>query len=255
VTRGRPRGRDELGGDQVEGRRAVRELLRAGRRRVRSVLLSAEAAPDPLLDEIAELAGPVLRVAPSARVDAAARTDSHQGVVASAEPLAAADLDELLDNDAAFVVALDGVTDPRNLGAVMRVAETAGATGIVLPRHRSARVTPVVAKAAAGAIEYLPIALVSGIPAALERAARVGAWSIGVDEHADQSVDALTVADQPIVVVLGAEGRGIARLTRQRCDLTLRIPMHGMLESLNVAAAAAVVCHEIARARTARSAR
>jgi 23S rRNA (guanosine2251-2'-O)-methyltransferase len=255
VTRGRPRGRDDLGGDQVEGRRAVRELLRAGRRRVRSVLLSEDASRDALLDEIAELAGPMLRVAPSSRVESAARTDAHQGVVATTEPLRPAELDELLDNDTAFIVALDGITDPRNLGAVMRVAETAGATGIVLPRHRSARITPTVAKAAAGAIEYLPIALVSGIPAALERAARAGAWSIGLDEHADQSVDELTIADQRIVVVVGAEGHGIARLTRDRCDVTLHIPMHGMLESLNVAAAAAVVCHEIARARSARTAR
>jgi 23S rRNA (guanosine2251-2'-O)-methyltransferase len=250
-----PRGRDDLGGDQVEGRRAVRELLRAGRRRVRTVLLSQDATRDALVDEIAELAGPALRVAPSERVASAARTDAHQGVVATAEPLAPADLDELLDGDDAFVVALDGVTDPQNLGAVMRVAETAGATGIVLPRHRAARVTPTVAKAAAGAIEYLPIALVSGIPAALDRAKRAGVWSIGLDEHADQTVDQLDVVDQPIIVVLGAEGRGLSRLTRERCELTVQVPMHGMLDSLNVATAAAIVCHEIARSRAARSAR
>ena len=252
---GRPRGRDDLGGDRVEGRRAVRELLRAGRRRVRTVLVSGDADPDPLLDEITQLAGPALRVAAAEKVAFAARTDAHQGVVATAEPLTPADLNALLDDPDAFLVALDGVTDPRNLGAVMRVAETAGATGIVVPRHRAARITPTVAKAAAGAIEYLPVALVSGIPAALERASRAGVWSVGLDEHAPQRVGELAVADQRIVVVLGAEGRGLARLTRDRCDITVRIPMHGMLESLNVASAAAVVCHEIARRRVAHDAR
>jgi 23S rRNA (guanosine2251-2'-O)-methyltransferase len=254
VTKKRPpRGRDDLGGDQVEGRRAVLELLRAGRRRVRSVLLSADADRDVVLDEIAELAGPVLRVAPGERVTAAARTDAHQGVVASAEALVPSDIDELFDDENAFVVALDGVTDPRNLGAVLRAAETAGATGIVLPRHRSARVTPTVAKAAAGAIEYLPIALVSGIPATLDRAARSGVWSVGLDEHSEQSVFDLGVADQRVIVVLGAEGHGLARLTRDRCDVAVRIPMHGMLASLNVASAAAIVCHEIARRRDSAS--
>jgi 23S rRNA (guanosine2251-2'-O)-methyltransferase len=125
----------------------------------------------------------------------------------------------------------------------------------VLPRHRAARVTPTVAKAAAGAIEYLPISLVSGIPAALDRAKRAGVWSIGLDEQAEQTVDQLTVVDQPIIVVLGAEGRGLSRLTRDRCELTVQVPMRGMLDSLNVATAAAVVCHEIARGRAARSAR
>jgi 23S rRNA (guanosine2251-2'-O)-methyltransferase len=254
--RGRPpRGRDDLGGEQVEGRRAVRELLRAGRRKARSVSVSSDAADDPLLDEIAELAGPALRLVPAAKIEALARTDAPQGVVATAEPLRPADLDALLEADGAFLVALDGVTDPRNLGAVMRVAETAGATGIVLPRHRAARVTPTVAKAAAGAVEYLPIALVSGVASALDRASRAGVWSIGLDERAPQVVDDVGVADQRIVVVLGAEGRGLARLTRDRCDVLVRIPVHGQVESLNVATAAAVVCHDIARARNAPSAR
>jgi 23S rRNA (guanosine2251-2'-O)-methyltransferase len=217
--------------------------------------MSSEAARDPLLDEIAELAGGALRLVGGDRVEAVARTDAHQGVVATAEPLQPADLDVLLDDASAFLVALDGVTDPRNLGAVMRAAETAGATGIVLPRHRAARVTPTVAKAAAGAIEYLPIALVSGIAGALERASRAGVWSVGLDERGERTVDELGVADQRLVVVLGAEGHGLARLTRDRCEVLVRVPMRGQLESLNVATAAAVVCHDIARARNAPSAR
>src|SRR5262249_4288382 len=148
-----------LGAEQVEGRRAVLELLRAGKRAVRSVELSRSARDDAALAEIRELAGGALEEVPAERIDDRARTDAPQGVIATAAPLRAADLDALLAAPDAFLVALDGVSDPRNLGAVARVAETAGATGLILPRHRSAGITPVVVKAAAGAIEYLPIAL------------------------------------------------------------------------------------------------
>ncbi len=124
----------------------------------------------------------------------------------------------------------------------------------MLPRHRSAPITPTVTKAAAGALEYLPIALVGGIPAALERAGRAGCWTVGLDAAAgDRSLFDLDLADQPLVLVLGSEGRGLARLTSARCDVLVSIPMYGSIESLNVAAAAAVACHEIAR-RRARSA-
>jgi len=244
------KGRDGLGGEQVEGRRAVLELLRAGRRPVRTVFLSGSARDDASLDEIRDRAGAALKVVGADRIDALARTDAPQGVVATAAPLVPAELDELLRAPDAFLVALDGVSDPRNLGAVARVAETAGATGIVLPRHRSAHVTPVVAKAAAGAIEHLPIALVAGIPGALERASRAGCWTIGLDaDAADRSLFDLELADQPLVLVFGSEGRGLARLTTARCDVLVSIPMRGAIASLNVSAAAALACHEIARRR------
>ena len=149
-------------------------------------------------------------------------------------------------------MALDGVTDPGNLGAVLRVAETAGVTGVIVPRHRSARLSPAAVKAAAGAVEHLPVAAVSGVPALLDRAARAGVWSVGLDAEGEADVFALDVADRPLVVVLGAEGRGLSRLARERCDLVAAIPMRGALESLNVATAAAVACHAIARAHTPR---
>jgi 23S rRNA (guanosine2251-2'-O)-methyltransferase len=241
--------RPGLGGEQVEGRRAVLELLRAGRRAVRSVSVASSVREDAALDEIRELAGPALKMVGADRIDALARTDAPQGVVARAAPLPVADLDEMLAEPDAFVVALDGVSDPRNLGAVARVAETAGATGLVLPRHRGAPITPTVTKAAAGALEYLPIALVGGVPAALERARRAGCWAVGLDAGGDWSLFDLELADQPLVLVLGSEGRGLARLTSARCDVLVSIPMYGSIESLNVSAAAAIACHEIARRR------
>jgi 23S rRNA (guanosine2251-2'-O)-methyltransferase len=243
------KGSSELGGEQVEGRRAVLELLRAGKRRPRAVYLSSAVTRDEIVKEIVERAGGILRSVAPERVEQMARTDVHQGVIAMAPALRPADLDEMLTVDRAFLVAVDGITDPRNLGAIMRTAETAGATGLILPRHRSANITPVVAKAAAGAIEYLPIAVVGGIPAAIERAARAGCWSVGLDERGDRSLFDLDLADQKIVLVLGSEGKGLARLTRDRCDVLVRIPMQGRLASLNVAAAATLACHEVARRR------
>ena len=246
------KGGSDLGGEQVEGRRAVLELLRSGRRKARAVYLSNTVTRDDTVQEIVERAGSALKGAAAERVEQMARSEVHQGVLAMTTPLRAVDIDDLLAVKNAFLVAVDGVTDPRNLGAIMRSAETAGATGLLLPRHRSARVTPVVAKAAAGAIEYLPIALVGGIPASIERASRAGCWSVGLDERGDRSLFDLDLADQPIMLVLGSEGSGLARLTRDRCDVLVQIPMQGKLESLNVSAAATLACHEIARRRTAR---
>ena len=239
-------------GQQVEGRRAVRELLVAGTRQVHDLWLSTDADRAPILDEIAELAATVgakVRRVPGAQVDQKARTDAPQGVVAFAAPLAPVELDVLLHAPGAFLVALDGVTDPQNLGAVLRSAESLGATGAVLPRHRAVGITPAVTKAAAGAIEHLPIAFVSGIPNALEQVQRAKVWSIGLDAAGETSVFDVAVADQPLVLVLGAEGRGLSRLARSRCDVIASIPVRGQVESLNVSAAAAVACAAIARAR------
>jgi 23S rRNA (guanosine2251-2'-O)-methyltransferase len=235
------------GTDQVEGRRAVRELLSARRRRVRTIWIGGRGLDD--VEDLAREAGAkVHRVAPE-EIDRRARSEAPQGVIAAADPLREVDLDRLLADPRAFLVALDGVTDPQNLGAVARTAESAGATGLVLPRHRAARITPTVTKAAAGALEHLPVATVSGVPAALARARRADVWTVGLDAAGDTDLFELAVADQAVMLVLGAEGRGLSRLARERCDVLARIPMRGAIESLNVAAAAALACYEVARHR------
>jgi 23S rRNA (guanosine2251-2'-O)-methyltransferase len=228
----------------------VLELLRAGTREVRSVSLSEGVAHDDVVDAIVEAAGTKLRMVSPDRLRASAQTDAPQGVVARAEPLRSADFDALLADPRAFLVVLDGVTDPRNLGAIVRAAETAGVTGMVIAKHRSAPVSATAAKTAAGAIEYVPIALVGGIPAALERAKRAGVWCIGLDGDSGTTLTDLPFETEPLAIVLGAEGRGLSPLTRRRCDALARIPMRGAIASLNVAAAAAVACHEIARRRS-----
>jgi 23S rRNA (guanosine2251-2'-O)-methyltransferase len=211
---------------------------------------AAEDAPAVAeLERLARDAGIRVRTVPPDQLERRARTSAPQGVVAFAAPVPPADLDLLLADPRAFLVALDGVTDPQNLGAVMRSAETAGSTGIVLATHRAVGLTPVVAKAAAGAIEHLPVAFVSGVPGALDRARRAGVWCVALDADGDQSLYELSVADAPLVVVLGAEGGGVSRLARSRCDVVASIPMRGHIESLNVSAAAAVACTEIARRR------
>jgi 23S rRNA (guanosine2251-2'-O)-methyltransferase len=239
----------------VEGRNAVRELLVAGRRPVRDVWLAHGVAGDELADlvDLARDAGARIHLVEPDALAARARTDAPQGVVARAAPVAPADPTELLRAADAFLLALDGVTDPGNLGAVLRAADTAGVTGVIVPRHRAAHLTPAAVKAAAGAVEHVLVASVSGIPSFLERARREGVWTVGLDADGDASVFDLPVATDRVVVVLGAEGSGLARLTRDRCDVVARIPLHGALESLNVASAAAVAAHALAHQRTAGS--
>lgn len=254
---GRPQGRPKgLGGDHVEGRQAVRELLRAGKRKVHEVLISEDAHSAATLAEIVDLAGdrrvPVREVT-RRKLDEAALTAAPQGVIAKAAAVQPVPLEELArpaGNTLPLVVATDGVTDPGNLGAILRTAEVAGATGIVLTSHRSANLTPAAVKAAAGAIEYLPIALVGGLPAALAKLRDAGLWAIGLDGYASDGLESLRVGDEPLVLVLGAEGRGLSSLVERRCDQMVSIPVLGRIESLNVAAAAAVALFDIARART-----
>ena len=245
-------------GERVEGRQAVRELLRAGSRRTLEVVLARGLDPAPVIDEIVEGAraqGVKVREVPRAEFDSMARTGSAQGVLARAEPLTGAALADLVasgpDGSAPFLVAVDGVTDPGNLGAILRAAEGAGVTGVLLPRHRAAGVTPAVAKAAAGAIEHLRLAAVPGLPAALRALRAAGVWTVGLDPAAPTPIHDLTVAREPIAVVLGAEGSGLSRLAAERCDVLASIPLQGKLASLNVATAAAIACFEIARLRSA----
>src|SRR5262249_1825571 len=191
------------------------------------VWVASERSDD--LAEIADIAtrhGIQVREVTRDELDDVSATEVPQGVVADADPIEPAAVDDLLAAPMAFLVALDGVTDPQNLGAVLRSAETAGATGIVLPRPRAAHITPAAAKAAAGAIEYLPIAAVAGIPAVIIQAERADVWTIGLDADGDVTIDELTVADRPLMIVLGAEGRGLSRLPPQRCDGVARLPMH-----------------------------
>lgn len=254
----RPKGGDRsLGGEQVEGRQAVRELLIASRRRVRELLVADESERNPVIGEILDLARsqrvPVREVS-RREIDDQARSEAPQGVIAFAEPLEETLLDEVLagidGSNKLFLVAIDGVTDPGNLGAILRSCEGAGVDAVILPRHRAVHVTPSAAKAAAGAIEYLTMCVVPGLPTAIQQLRDANVWVVGLDDAADKPVFGLgDLATEHICLVLGAEGPGLSRLVRERCDVIVSIPMRGALSSLNVSAAAALATYEVVRAR------
>jgi 23S rRNA (guanosine2251-2'-O)-methyltransferase len=229
----------------------VREAL-LGPRSVRAILFAADLDPAPILGDIRELADEqhvMVREVKRSTLEAQARSEAPQGVIATVAAIQPTDLDVLTSVERPFLVVLDGIHDPQNLGAILRTAEGAGVTGIILPRHRSVRVTAAVTKTAAGAVEWLPIAVVAGIPAALADLRAKGIWVVGLDQDADEVVWDLKVANEPVALVLGSEASGLARLTRERCDVVAALPLAGRLGSLNVSAAAAVACYEIARLR------
>ncbi len=242
-----------LGGDQIEGRQAVRELLLAGKRRIDEVIMIDDLAGADVLADIEDLShefGVSLRRVSRRHMAAEALTESHQGVIARAAPVAEVDLDRLIADPAAFLVVLDGITDPGNLGAILRTAECAGVTGVILGKHRSVHVSPTVTKTAAGAVEYVPMALAGGIPTLITQLNDAGVFTVGLDGGGDRSIFELPqLQSGPTALVLGAEGAGLSRLVRQRVSVLASIPLAGQLNSLNVATATAVACFEVRRAR------
>ena len=243
-------------GEQIEGRQAVRELLIASRRTVREVLVADDSERNPIISEIVDLARSqrvVVRNVDRQQIEEQARSEAPQGVIAFAEPLEEVLLDEVLagTSDKLFLVAIDGVTDPGNLGAILRSCEGAGVDAVILPRHRAVHITPSAAKAAAGAVEYLTMCVVPGLPTAIQQLRDNNVWVIGFDDQAEKPIFGLGgLAREHVCIVLGAEGPGLSRLVRERCDLLLSIPMRGALSSLNVSAAAALATYEVVRARS-----
>ena len=247
---------DDLGGTQVEGRQAVRELLIAGRRRCFEVWIAGDMDANEVIDDIKQLARanrvPVVEVSRK-KLEYTARSEAPRGVLAHAEALPSVPIEAMLrrrPGKSPFLVAVDGVTDPGNLGALLRCCDGAGVDGVILPRHRSVHITPTVAKAAVGAIEYVPLSVVGGLPTALTRMRELGIWVVGLDDAADKSLfDLGDLASEGICLVVGAEGAGLSRLVRERCDLIVSIPMKGRLSSLNVSVAASLATYEVARHR------
>lgn len=252
MARGRAARRQDLTRDaQIEGRHPVLEALRAGRPLRKLVVARGRTAMlEPLVGEARRRGVPVHEVE-AAVIDRLARTRTPQGVIAYAAAHVLVDLDALIAAASArgeppFLLLLDGVEDPGNLGAILRSADAAGVHGVVIPQRRAVGLTPTVAAASAGAIEHVPVAAVPNLSQAIERLKTQGIWVIGADPGATQVLYDATLRP-PIALVVGAEGRGLSRLVRERCDALVRIPMHGATASLNVAAAAALVVFEVRR--------
>ena len=225
------------------GIHAVLEALRAGRSFDRVVV--SKGAGGERIQEVVDLfrsASVPTGFEPRASLDRLAGSSAHQGVVALGAAHRYASLDEI-SSGAKLLVVLDGVEDPHNLGAVIRTAHAAGAAALVIPERRAVGITEVVAKAAAGALEYLPVVRVSNLNRALETLKERGFWIYGFDERGQSMYDETDFAS-PAVFVLGGEGQGLHHQVREHCDLILRIPLEGRIASLNVSVAAGVVLFE-----------
>jgi 23S rRNA (guanosine2251-2'-O)-methyltransferase len=226
----------------VYGRRPVREALRGPREVLELWVTERAVKSEPWLD------GMRRHVKAERELTEAAGTRDHQGVVAWAEPYRYADAYELAAIDSPLLVCLDQVTDPHNLGAVARTADAAGATGVVVPAHNSARVTPAVVRASAGAIEHLSVAVVKNMARYIADVKGPQLWAWAAAGDADTSLwDADLTGG--VALVLGAEGKGVRPLVRRTCDAAVSIPLHGRVESLNVSVAAGVLLYEARRQR------
>ena len=238
----------------IEGRNAVIEALRSGA--AIDKIYIARGETDATLGHIASTArnqGIVVTEADRRKLDGMSRTKSHQGVVAVAAVREYASVEDILTaarekGEAPLVVVCDELSDPHNLGAVIRTAECAGAHGVIIPKRRSAGLTAIVAKTSAGAVSYLPVARVPNLTAALKDLKERGLWVYGT---AADGGTGLYDADWkgPAAIVIGSEGDGLGRLVREQCDFLISIPMKGRINSLNASAAAAVVLYEAVRQR------
>jgi len=235
----------------IYGINSVSEALRAGRVREIRVAGRSDDRLRVLLETAADRRVRVRHV-PREALDADAEGGTHQGVVADVTPLPPATLDDLArareGSEPPLIVVLDSVEDPQNVGAIIRTVDAAGGTGVVRQTRRAAPLTGAAAKASAGAVHHVPVADVVNIARALEELKELGVWTVGLDAAAETPYYNLDLA-VPIALVVGAEGRGLRRLVRERCDLVAAIPMAGHVSSLNVSAATAIVLFEAVRQR------
>jgi len=237
-----------LKGELIYGLRPVAEALRSKRREVREVLDSV--GDEEVASEAAVRGVPLKRVRRE-RIEELVPGVVHQGVAAWVGPYPYSGLEEILATPDPLVAVLDGVTDPRNLGAVLRAADGAGASGVVVPKDRAVGVTPAAVKASAGASEHIRVARETNLRRALERMKGVGVWVYAAEDAASVRAPVYTDLDLSgaVALVLGSEGRGVRRLVREGCDGAVSIPMRGAVSSLNVSVAAAVLLFEARRQR------
>lgn len=242
----------------IAGKHSVLEALRAGR--TINKIWVAEGAQKHLTQPIvaeAKNRGIIVQTVDKRKLDQMAPGVQHQGVVAQAAPYAYAEVEDLLAKAAergepAFLLVLDEIEDPHNLGSILRTAECTGVHGVIIPKRRSAAVTATVSKTSAGAVEYVPVARVTNLVQTMEQLKEAGVWVVGTDVAAKEEIygggDILT---GPVAIVIGNENQGMGRLVRETCDVLLKLPMSGRLNSLNASVAAGVVMYEVLRRRRA----
>jgi 23S rRNA (guanosine2251-2'-O)-methyltransferase len=225
----------------------IRPLVEALRSRKREIFEVLDAAGNREIAKAAAASGVPVKKVPRDRIENLARGAAHQGVAARVGPYPYSELDEILAGPEPLIVVLDGVTDPRNLGAVLRVADGAGVSGVVIPKDRAVGVTAATVKASAGASEHVPVVSETNLRRSIDRMKEAGVW-VYAAEVEGMTYTGLDLAG-PVALVLGSEGRGVRRLVREDCDGVVCIPMLGAVKSLNVSVAAALLLYEARRQR------
>ena len=240
----------------VVGLHPIREVLRAGQR-LDEILIASGRSDSAVLDDIASLArraGVPVRHVDRNRIDGLAEGLVHQGVVAVGPPFPYASMDQVVARAQAageplFCVIADGVTDPHNLGAIARTAEGLGVHGLIIPSRRAAGVTPTVEKAAAGALAHLPLVQVSNVSSAIRTLKKLGVWIIGLEAGDSDMISASPLLGQPLAIVVGSEGQGLAHLSQIGSDALVHLPMVGQVTSYNASVAVALALYEVRRHR------
>lgn len=239
---------------QVEGRNAVLELLESGKD-INKIYVQTGEKHGSIMKIIAKAKsfGVVVVEMQKAKLDEMSETRSHQGVIAIVPPFEYAEVDDILEyakskNEEPFILILDGIEDVHNLGSIIRTAETAGVHGIIIPKRRAACVNATVSKTSAGAVEYMKIARVNNINETIRDLKEQGIWICGTDMETKQDVFKQDF-NMPIAIVIGSEGTGMSRLTKESCDFIVKIPMRGKINSLNASVSAGIVMYEVVRSR------
>lgn len=244
---------EEIRENRIEGRNAVLEALRSGRTVDKIYVLDGcQDGPVRTIVREAKKRDVILNFVGKERLDHLSETGKHQGVIASAASYEYAEVDEILNRarekgEAPFLILLDGIEDPHNLGAIIRTANLAGAHGVIIPKRRAVGLTATVAKASAGAINYTPVAKVTNLAATMEELKKEGLWFVCAD-MGGTSMYQLDLKG-PVGLVIGNEGDGVSRLVKEKCDFIASIPMKGDIDSLNASVAAGILAFEIVRQR------
>ena len=240
---------------RIEGRNAVLEAFRSGRT-VDKLFVQDGSRDGAVLTIVREARkqGTIVNFVKKEVLNRMSETGAHQGVIAQVAAYTYSSVEDILENarkkgEAPFIILLDGIEDPHNLGSIIRTANQAGAHGVIIPKHRSVGLTAVAAKASAGAVNYVPVAKVSNIGNVIEDLKKEGIWFACADMDGTMMYDLNLTG--PIGLVIGNEGDGVSRLVREKCDLTASIPMKGDIDSLNASVAAGVLAYEIVRQRMA----
>ncbi|MEC0243912.1 23S rRNA (guanosine(2251)-2'-O)-methyltransferase RlmB [Paenibacillus dokdonensis] len=239
----------------IGGKHSVIEALKSGRT-INKIWIAENAQKhltQPIIIEAKKL-GIVIQQADKRKLDQMAPDMQHQGVVAQVAPYAYAEVEDILQvaedkGEPPFILLLDEIEDPHNLGSILRTADCTGVHGVIVPKRRSAQVTATVSKTSAGAAEYVPVARVTNLGQTIDSLKEKGVWVVGTDVSAAAGIYDTNVFDGPVAIVIGNEGKGMGRLIREKCDVLIKLPMNGQINSLNASVAAGVVMYEVLRRR------